>query len=399
MSNLTKYYIFQVIYSVGFMFCSGAILQTFLLQVGLSEQQVYLFNSFIQIMQVAMMVVMTFFTNRIKNVKNVMGISKLSLSVLAVVFLSGALFPSIRNNWYVIAIFIVSGLCYIGVGIYTILAYVLPYHIIDMKDYAKMVSVGAMLSGGASFVLSFVHTLIVAKFDYMQSSAWFFVLAIICFVMTSVICLSLKEKEDIMERKNSSKEDMVAVFKNKDTYILLLPNFARGIATGIMSVITVIAISTEILDEKTSSYVNIIMQVAMLGGNLLIALLVKKISSNTLLFISTIGGCIVLPLCIMKGMVWFLALFFIAYFFRMVMDTTIPIIVTEIIPKEQIGAYTSIRMLVVTGAQAIATLIITPIVGVVGYTGLLIFASIMLLICGLGYWGVSRLRNTNQIET
>ena len=110
MSNMKKHWLFGVFYNVGFMFCSGAILQTFLLQVGFSEQQVYLFNSFIQIMQVVMMVVMTFFTNRIKNVKNVMGISKLSLSVLAVVFLLGALFPSIRNNWYVIAIFIVSGL-------------------------------------------------------------------------------------------------------------------------------------------------------------------------------------------------------------------------------------------------------------------------------------------------
>ena len=73
--------------------------------------------------------------------------------------------------------------------------------------------------------------------------------------------------------------------------------------------------------------------------------------------------------------------------------------VTEIIPKEQIGAYTSIRMLVFTGAQAVATLIITPIVGIVGYTGVLIFASVMLLICGFGYWGVSKLRNTKQIET
>ena len=94
----------------------------------------------------------------------------------------------------------------------------------------------------------------------------------------------------------------------------------------------------------------------------------------------------------MSGVVWFLVVFFIAYFFRMIIDTAIPVMVTEIIPQEQIGAYTSIRMLIYTAAQAVASLIIMPIVGVVGYTGLLIFASVMQLICGLSYWAVARMR-------
>lgn len=392
MNNIKKHWIYNVFYNVGFMFCSGAILQTFLLQIGLTEQQVYLFNSIIQIMQVVMMVVMTFLSSKIKKVKVVMGISKLSLSVLAAVFLLGALFPSIRGSGYVIAIFITAGICYIGVGIYTILSYVLPYHTIDMKDYAKMTSVSLILSGGAAFALSFVHTFVVSRLEYMQAMAWFFVLAIICFVLTSIVCWSFKEKEEKGEVNHASKADVIAVFKNKDTYILLFPNFARGISTGIMGVITVIAISTKILDEKTSSYVNIIMQVAMFGGNLLIALLVRKVSMQTLLLISTIGCGIVLPLCITNGMIWFLVLFFIAYFFRMIIDTAIPVMVTEIIPKEQIGAYTSIRMLVFTGAQAVATLIITPIVDIVGYAGLLVLASAMMLICGVTYWAVAKRR-------
>ena len=74
----------------------------------------------------------------------------------------------------------------------------------------------------------------------------------------------------------------------------------------------------------------------------------------------------------------------------MIIDTAIPVIVTEIIPQNQIGAYTSIRMLVFTGAQAVATLIITPLVGVIGYVGLLIFASIMQFVCGIVYYIVAK---------
>ena len=70
----------------------------------------------------------------------------------------------------------------------------------------------------------------------------------------------------------------------------------------------------------------------------------------------------------------------------MITDTAIPVLVAEIIPKEQMGAYTSIRMLIFTGAQAVATLIIQPIIGVLGYTGLLIFAAVMQAICGAGYF-------------
>ena len=76
------------------------------------------------------------------------------------------------------------------------------------------------------------------------------------------------------------------------------------------------------------------------------------------------------------------------------MDTALPVIVTEIIPKEQIGAYTSIRMLVFTGAQAVAALLITPIVDLIGYGGLLIFAAVMQVVCGVVYYIVARARRS-----
>ena len=385
MSNIKKTLLYTTIYNVGFMFCSGAIIQTFLLQAGFSEKQVYLFNSLIQIAQVVMMVVMTVLSSRIKRVKLVTGVSYLSLSLLAIVFLLGAINKDLLGETFVVVTFFVAGITNLGVGIYTIMSYCLPYYTIDMAEYGKMSGLGVMFSGGCSFILSFVHTFVVSKFDYMQSMVWFFILAIICFILTSIICLSMKEIGK-QEREESSKEDVIAVFKNKDTYALLIPNFARGLAAGIMSVITVVAISMKILDEQSSSLVNVIMQIAMFAGNFIYIFAYKKLSSKNLLVISTIGICVSLPFCVMGGNVWFLVLFFLAYLFRMIVDTAIPVLVTEIIPQNQIGAFTSIRMLVFTGAQAVATLIIMPIVGVVGYNGLMIFAVVMQAICGAGYF-------------
>ncbi|MBQ9120839.1 MAG: hypothetical protein IJY12_00570, partial [Clostridia bacterium] len=138
MSNIKKYCIFTTIYNVGFTFCTGTIMQTFLLQAGFSAEQVYVLNSLMQIMQVAMMLVLTFLSGKIKRVKMVTSISYLSLSLLTVVFLIGAINPELIKRGYIIAVFIVAGISYVGVGLHTILSYCLPYYTIDMKDYGKM---------------------------------------------------------------------------------------------------------------------------------------------------------------------------------------------------------------------------------------------------------------------
>lgn len=390
MSNIKKYCIYTTFYNVGFTFCTGAIMQTFLMQAGFSAEQVYVLNSLMQLMQVAMMLVLTFLAEKIKRVKLVTSISCLSLSALTAVFLIGAINPELIKNGYVIAVFIVAGISYVGVGLYNILAYCLPYYTIDMKDYGKMTGISAAIAGGASFLVSLVYSLLLSKFSYMKITASFFVISIVCFIITSIVCASMQVKSAEMNSEERKKSDVMAVFKNKNTYVLLLPNFTRGLAVGIFNVIATIAISTSILDETTSSYVNVILQIATLAGNLFFAFAYKKLSTKNVLLIATVGVCVSFPFSLELGVIGFFCCFAIASFFRFVTDTAFPVIITEIIPKEQIGPYTSIRMLIFTGAQAVATLLITPLKNAIVYTGVLIFATVMLLICGVTYYAVAK---------
>ena len=143
---------------------------------------------------------------------------------------------------------------------------------------------------------------------------------------------------------------------------------------------------------------NLILQIATFAGNLFFAFAYKKFSTKNLLLISTIGVCILFPFSLELGVIGFFCCFTVASFFKFVTDTAFPVIVTEIIPKEQIGSYTSIRMLIFTGAQAVATLIITPLNEAIGYTGVLIFASAMLLICGVMYYAVAKSVKQNQLK-
>ncbi len=388
MSNIKKYCIYTTLYNLGFTFCTGAIMQTFLIQAGFSAEQVYVLNSLMQIMQVAMMLVLTFLSDKIKRVKLVTSISCLSLSLLTCVFLIGAINIELIKNVYVVTVFIVASISYVGVGLYNILAYCLPYYTIDMKDYGKMTGISTSIAGGVSFLVSLIYSILLSKFSYMKVTSSFFVLSIVCFILTSIVCASMREKTAEMNKED--RKDVAAVFKNKNTYILLLPNFTRGLAVGIFNVIATIAISESILNETTSSYVNVILQIATFVGNLFFAFAYKKFSTKNVLLFATLGVCIAFPFSLELGTIGFFCCFTIASFFRFVTDTAFPVIITEIIPKEQIGSYTSIRMLVFTGAQAVATLLITPLKNAVGYTGVLIFASVMLFICGITYYAVAK---------
>ena len=389
MSNITKYCIYTTIYNVGFTFCSGAIMQTFLMQAGFLEEQVYVLNSVMQIMQVIVMLVLTFLSGKIKRVKLATSISYLSLIILTSVLLAGAINPELTKHGYVVAVFIAAGVSYVGVGLYTILSYCLPYYTIDMKDYGKMAGVSVAIAGGASFLMSLAYSFLLNKFSYMKTTAAFFVFAIICFILTSVMCASMRVKTAKLD-KGMEKSDVIGVFKNKNTYILLIPNFTRGLSVGIISVIATIAISADILNETTSSYVNVILQIASFLGNMFYALTYKKLSTKRLLLLATIGVTVSFPFSLKLGVYGFFFVFAIASFFRVIIDTAIPVIITEIIPKEQIGAYTSIRMLIFTGAQAVATLLLIPLPNIIGYTGVLIFATVMLFICGITYYIVAK---------
>ena len=398
MSNIKKYCIYTTLYNLGFTFCTGAIMQTFLIQAGFLAEQVYVLNSLMQIMQVAMMLILTFLSGKIKRVKAVTSISCLSLSILTCVFLMGAINPELIKHGYVIAVFIVAGISYVGVGLYTILSYCLPYYTIDMNDYGRMTGISTAIAGGVSFLASLTYSLLLSKFSYMKTTAAFFIIAIVCFILTGIVCASMRVKSVETDEENREKNDVISVFKNKNTYILLIPNFVRGLSVGIFNVIATIAISTSILNETTSSYINVILQIATFAGNLFFAFAYKKLSTKNLLLIATLGVCISFPLSLEFGIVGFFFCFTIASFFRIVTDTAIPVIITEIIPKEQIGPYTSIRMLIFTGAQAVATLLITPLKSAIGYTGVLIFAAVMLFICGITYYAVAKSVKQSELK-
>lgn len=391
MSNFKKYCIYYALYNTGAMFCSGVILQTFLLERGFSDQQVYLYNSMIQFVQVAVMLALVFFAGKFRRTKKIVSVTGVSMAAFAALLLAGAVFPAIPRDVFVLAVFALAAIVNVVVGFYMVLSYCLPYELIDMKDYGSLMANCAIIFGAISLAASALYTFVIAQAEYWSAMTGFWIAAVTMLLLSTAVCLWMKElpEPNLPANRSNDRRDLVAVFKNKTTYFLLIPNLTRGIATGIMTSITVLAISAQILDTATAAYVNVAMQIAMLLGNLLFSLSCKRISTQTVILISTLGVCAALPFSMSAGFVAFLIFFIIAYIFRIIIDTAIPVLITKIIPREQIGPYTSIRMLVFVAGQAVAPLLITPLSGAVGNTGVLIFTAAMQFVCGAIYWLVA----------
>ena len=384
--NFPKYCIQSLMYSIGLLFFNGAIVQTFLLLIGFDEGRVYFYSSLTQAAQVVMMLLMVFLADRIERKRLLSALSNFLMIIPIGIFAWGAASPEIMSEWYVAVLFTVSVITHGGIGMYSVMTYCLPYKLIDISEYGKFTGISGALGGSITFALSSLHTLLVSNFDYLECTVWFFVLAIASVATSGIMLLWMKEIPAERHAHEGKTVGFVEAFKNRDTYALLIPNITRGLATGVFNVVAVIAISSGVADAAGATYINIVSCLASFLSSLAFAMICNKMRMENIMIIATLATSLSLPFVISGGFVFFLLLLFVSLFFLRVVDAAIPTALVRIIPEEQIGAYNSVRMLVFTGSQAVATAIIMPLVGIVGYTGVLIFAAAMQLFCGIGHY-------------
>lgn len=392
--NCKKSIVSGVFLGIGTLFCIGSIVQAFFIKIGLSENQIYYYNSFTYAMQVVVMFIMIFVSDKIKKVKLVYEIVSLSFIPLFVVFIIGSFCESV-DGWFLYLLYGVSALAYIGYGIRNILSYILPYKIFDMNEYGKMLGLSGGLGGACTLGVSLFHSFIISKFDYNTAMVCFFIGATVCSILGTSVSATLKVSDDAQTKKPENR--FSELLKNKTVYFLMLPNFLRGIATGTVGVITVIATTKGILETQSASYVNIITQFGLFFGSIAFAFSCKKIKARKLLLLGTAVFCGVIPFVVSSThLATFLILYSIVYFFLTIVDTAIPVLVTEIIPENQIGGYTSIRMMIFTAGTSVAGMIIPVISSSFGYSGVMVLAAVCELICGLTYYVIALVKNRNK---
>ena len=193
MSNKVMYYIGGLFSATATIFLIGTVLQAFMLEVGFTESQVYLYNALTQGIQVGIILLSTFFLDKIKNAKIITVLQNLSYAFISIVLLiiSNNRGSSPFNN---ILFFSSSTIFYIFYGLGVVNAFRLPYQIMDMNEYGKIESIKLAITGGGGFIISLLFSFAISKFDYFKVVNITFSICILLSVISAFFILKMKFK-------------------------------------------------------------------------------------------------------------------------------------------------------------------------------------------------------------
>ena len=387
--NRVLYFIYTILYTTGFMFCSGSILQTFMLSVGMSDAEVSTYSAVTQFVQVLAIFAMTFLADKFKKTLKIYASSVLTVTLIAVALVFCVF---VRSDLVAVKaiIFATSIAVYLMIGVRSAVDYKIIYEIFDMNGIGKLMGVVIAVSGLVSFGVSTAYSYAIKQFDYYDVMTVFFILSVFMIAFAAIAGFSYKKINDVPESEKARGLDF-SIFKNKTARALSMPSFCRGFANGVILLITVAGFSSEILTTQSAAYITIITQAATFCGNIFFAFICRRVSNKTSLLVSSIVMAVAMPLTVLRGdLTEFLIFYAVAYFAVMIISISNPLLVCELVPYEQIGSFTCIRMMLFTFGSVVASVLFKPLADLVGYAWLFVIAGALQIVCGVVHYVVAR---------
>ncbi|MBQ4120133.1 MAG: hypothetical protein IJD45_07075 [Clostridia bacterium] len=386
--NIVLYYIGQAAYGCVSIMAMGTIFQSFMIECGISEAKVSICVSVIQIVQTLTMLLMSKFAENIK---------KIFLSVAICLFaqvlpLGAMLFICINDGVSIgikyVLLFATGLILSFFVGIYSVLSYKQPYHIMKITDYGKVTALAGVISGVLCTLVSAVISFALNGSPYFSTMISVCVFGILLAVVSGAVNFGYV-KLDVNQSQKSTKK--INIFRYKPFYKLLIPNISRGISMGIFNLTAVIGYHCGILDTATAALLVTISQIAAIISCLTYAYFASRRKNGIICLVSSVVLVMVLPLMtIGQSSLMFKLFYFFGFFFINHITNAVPVIVAENVDYNCIGQYTAWRMALFTGGIAIGGALVPLLLKFVGGTLTLLICGIIMLPCGIGYYSFER---------
>lgn len=385
MRNETKYYIDHSLYTILLLFITGGVSQTFFAHMGLSPSQISLISSFLNIAQIAIMIFNIFVSDMIKNLKKTISILRLTPILYFGPFLYFCFREAPSTNVFFYCAVIVSCAFNLFLGFYNVLSYRFIYHIIDIKDYAKLSNIGLIISSILTLLASAAISYCSSVFDFKYVIITGFSISIVFSVIASLINNSMVIKNH-NDTTQTNKFEFSRLLKREFTYFYF-PNLMRGCANGIMSVISVICIKNITDSPAVLSTLVAVYYVASIIGSLIYEAIRKKIKTGTIYALSSILMLLFLPFSLIGNNTTVFFIFYtLAAIFYLIIANSCSIYFSEIIHYNDIGSYTAIRLITMTLGQAISSFLVALLIDRIPSVYILILCGVCQLISGLMFY-------------
>ena len=381
MDNRVKYYFHTVLMSLIVMMLSGSVLQTVLIENGIGENGVNVFLSFMQIVQVAAILGFMRFSDSVKKVIKVSAWTAVLFLPLTAMLTFITLFQKgvVMN----VLLYFFGIVMNVSVGVYNVLSYKLPYHIMPMTLYGKILSRGGMLIGIVCALYSVFISFLQMKAGYYQAMRILYIFTML-FIMGYVIA-TLRFKE-IAFKADTEQTERVNILRYKPFTRLVVPNLLRGFSLGTINIAVTVGYYIGVLDVESAGITVIITNVMTVIGCMAYSITVNKVPDKRILLLTSIFAAVFMVLSVFGGTKGFLVFYAIAFFFVTVINYAVPVAVTKIVDYSVMGQYSAGRMLLNTVGTAVAGFVCVPLIDLIGALGLMIVAGSAQILSGIGYY-------------
>ncbi len=393
-TNENKFIIQSITYSAALLLISGSVIQSFLLENGLSETMVTIYLSIVQMVQVGAMLVVSLLIDRVKNILRLCAFSTLFQIGLYLALILLCVFNDITLTFKYTLVFSAGIFTNIIQAIYNTVSYKVPYHVIDMRRFGYLTAVLGVVTGIICSAITALMSFFTKNYDYNTVMLISFAVGAITMLVTYIIILSFKDIKGQSAAPQKPKKP-VNLLKYKPFTVLILPNLFRGFCTGLLSVCMTVGFSLGITDKSSGATLSMLLQISVIVSCLIYAFLSKKNIDGLVVMISSALLLAVMPFMFSGGMLIFYIVYFAANFFINFVNYAVPVAITKFVDYDHIGAYSSWRMLIHTLGIALSNMLLTPMLRLIGPVWIFVIAGVLQLISGISYYVFSK---KNRIE-
>lgn len=384
MGNKPKFYISCILEQIMLVFASGAVLQTVLLEMGLSPETTNQFTGIQTGVQVAAITIFSIWSDRVRNLIRSYGLSCL-LFLPLLVFLFLACSDAIGDQLFLSLLYFTAIIYNIAYGIAGIVGLKMPYQIFDMKEYGRISGVTGVVAGIAALLLSAALTWLQTSFPYLQIVQVGMGIAIIVTLIRAYMLCSLKPIHSFEIKKGPVRK--FNFLKYKPFSFFIVPNLLRGLSCGLLSVSVSIGYYTGQLNSQSASILAVITSLVTILGCGIYALMAGRITERAILLASSIGVFLFMPLVtLFNSTTTFLIFYGFAWFVVVFINYAVPVAVTKIADYDSMGRYSAGRMLINNAGNMLAGFLCVPMFRLIGVQPTMFLFAGFQLISGICYY-------------
>ena len=390
--NKVKYIAAEVLNCFTYLFVGGALWQGLLLYIGCTADKIGTLSGIGYATQTLSMGLGLILCDRLKKPIRAMALCDLPISLF---FFSILFFLCVGSAEEQIVFPILAGLVivyYAAFGFKTILAYKIPYLIIHMEDYGKLLGRSGFVSNLFVIAVSVGLPGFLSLAGYLTGMRLMYAVCALFALAVSLLDFRLKA---LWNAENQASVSVRALFSERNVLRLAPANFLRGLSSGVIISLTVMASKLFCLDSVGLSLLVSLTSLGSVVGNFIYSFAGKASKLSRLCLSASLVMLVLGSASVLVGS-WrsFTVLFVVIQIAYVIVNGTIPVLFARLIPYSIAGGCTALRMMETMLGTAISSwftgLVLENFDGRLTAFLLMLAAGAAQTICGLFYYRFCR---------